>query len=657
MCTGQKYGDASGDVRQIGRRSVMRGRETNAKLSHGVVKWIMLAMGCLVSAVVSRYLRIEPQSLVLVISLCVFIPNSLWFAEHLDHLWREPKICILALLFAGVFALAVVLGFHLVLYSDVLDQYGHAHYVTSYSKIDVFAFVVMTFGGFVLAVRLFLRAAYLKKDSVDRVALCLDEVRARGVALAAVAIFVMWLPYLLSYWPGFIFGDSLSTLRQAIGASAWGNHHPVAYTAIVALCIKIANFLGFGNSVGCALYTSGQMVLMAASLSYCANWIKVRFGLSAPWVVGLSAIFGLTPYFATLSISMWKDPLFSSSVVVVSLLLFDYALKKGMVGKAWTLAYGLSLVLVLFMRSNGLAIAALTALALFVFALVARKRGAKIGGTICVALLTIALSICQMVVTGPVYASLGIQPAEPIESRGLLMNQMARVVALDGEASEEELAYLNELTPIDSYKTSYDPIIVDGIKWNGTFDNSALDERFIPTWISLGLKNPQLYLESWELQTCGYWAINVPAVNMMDRNISAGVDRNTDSSRVDQLEKVGVHARNILGSSQWREVFPSDDWSVPVSWINWLVLLLLVCLALSGQGELLIGFVPTTGLALSLLVASPLWYWPRYGAAEQMLLPLYIAFFYALVFRRNNYSPAADRGADLVKMGVGEVSL
>lgn len=44
-----------------------------------------------------------------------------------------------------------------------------------------------------------------------------------------------------------------------------------------------------------------------------------------------------------------------------------------------------------------------------------------------------------------------------------------------------------------------------------------------------------------------------------------------------------------------------------------------------GRGKWVLFLVPSLALVGTLVVVSPIWYWPRYGAALQFLIPLYIA--------------------------------
>ena len=47
-------------------------------------------------------------------------------------------------------------------------------------------------------------------------------------------------------------------------------------------------------------------------------------------------------------------------------------------------------------------------------------------------------------------------------------------------------------------------------------------------WISMGIENPIVYFESWELQTFGYWTINHPLVLLHNGNINGGAPPNAE---------------------------------------------------------------------------------------------------------------------------------
>lgn len=157
------------------------------------------------------------------------------------------------------------------------------------------------------------------------------------------------------------------------------------------------------------------------------------------------------------------------------------------------------------------------------------------------------------------------------------------------------------------------------------------------------VRNPVVCFEAWELQTCGFWAVNLPEANGYDRNLAGGVPRNTVTGYEDSVSALNIELENKLQSDKFYKLFPQDEWSIPLGLIHWALLFLAMCLVLLNRGKWLLSLAPSLGLALTLVVASPIWYWPRYGAAVQFLIPFYVAVLVLLV--QTKMSTRSDSGA------------
>lgn len=294
---------------------------------------------------------------------------------------------------------------------------------------------------------------------------------------------------MLIYWPGFIFGDTLSSLAQATGIAPYSNHHPFLYTMFIKACLKIGNILGIGNTGGCVLYCLVQMGFMAYAFAYLSRWITTRCSLKNYWVLIVVLIFSLSPYIATYSIAMWKDPFFSTALVLTTVLLMDFVLSKGTIlktSKSWLPCLAILLLIVMFSRNNGIYVVVCTEIILLFYWLVTRKKfghsfthiGKLTGSIAC------TLALC-LVVTGPVYRALDVASSPKVESVGILLNQMARVAALDGDMTESDREYLDSIVPLDEYKTLYSPTCTDNLKWSASFNSTALEDDFFGHWLSL----------------------------------------------------------------------------------------------------------------------------------------------------------------------------
>ena len=270
---------------------------------------------------------------------------------------------------------------------------------------------------------------------------------------------------------------------------------------------------------------------------------------------------------------------------------------------------------------------ALLALGLFVLTVATRRRAGSASNAagLCRALgSTVGILVAFAIATGPGYALLGIEQGSRAESLGIFLNQMARVAASDGNMSDLDREYMDRLLPLELYRQTYTPCCTDNLKWDKRFDRRVLEKGFLSRWLSMGLRNPKLYIESWVLQTYANWTVNCPEINSHIKNITYNLPRNSpeaypewrykDIVPVDLLKPMGV-----------RKHLTIDEWSVPIGWVFWLLIYSCVALWIRRRPSWTVALLPSLGLIGTLLVAIPFVYWPRYGALLQFLLPFYLA--------------------------------
>lgn len=592
----------------------------NLACGHKALVLLALLVTGVSATVFAAYLNWEPEPLVRV-ALFALLTLAMGFRLGHRECLRKGTAALFALI-ALLFAASMIYGENIVAlntYSGTVDE----AYIEPFGLWDALAFVVIAFATYALESAGFLLLTKGVSGKRGPTRLSLDRVSAHHVLLLAALLFVLWLPYLLTYWPGFIFSDSLASLDQARGFTPLANHHPVAYTLLVKACLGLANLLGFSNTTGAAVYSLFQMTFMAGCFAFGSCWVatRTRARLVAPVLVILC---GVTPYVATYSIALWKDPLFSASLAALSLLLCDLVLydQAGrQVGKGWYVAYAALLVTMTFVRNNGFYVTMLIVASLAVILLVSLRRGGRERARALIPSLvaTGVIAAVYLVVTGPVYQAMGVVPSEKVESLGIPLNQMARVVALDGDMSDSDCAYMDELLPLEEYRSKYRPCCTDLLKWDANFNGAALDEGFFSHWLSMLVRNPHAYFDAWVMQTFGFWTVNQTNALGYSSNIASGMPKDTPTH--------GIYPSNKLGTPTARELFPANEWSLPAGILFWAVVYLSACLLASGAPRLLLGLVPSWGLVATLLIASPIWYWPRYAFALQCLVPFYLMLF------------------------------
>ncbi len=420
-----------------------------------------------------------------------------------------------------------------------------------------------------------------------------------------------------------------------MGGAALSNHHPVVYTLFIKACIRCAQLIGLDITWGLGLYSVCQMSFMAICFGYMASWLTVRSGRSARFGWLLAVCAGISLNLGGYSVAMWKDPMFSAALMMLAPMLFDLAcLDRNCITARWIALFAFVSMVSVFLRSNGLYVVALLAVVLIALSIFRRLRGGasvgrhaaqnvskkKPGFAVPIIVLVIVLA-AHSVVTGPIYGAMGMYPTPKVESVGVPLNQMARVAALDGAMSDADREFMDSMLCLELYPTTYSPTCTDKLKWSGEFHGEQVGSgEFWSHWISMLIRNPRIYFEAWELQTCGFWTVNVPAVVSYDESIGGGMPRNFG----DELQAGwGINAQNLFGTRAAYKLFPYNVWSVPVGIILWTLLYLALAFILMGRKRLLLPLIPSLGLLGTLLIASPIWYWARYGAAVQFLLPFY----------------------------------
>lgn len=62
---------------------------------------------------------------------------------------------------------------------------------------------------------------------------------------------------------------------------------------------------------------------MAYGISYMACWIETKFKVNQAIGIIIVIVYGFSSYIGQLSIAMWKDPIFSVTVMLLSIVIYD----------------------------------------------------------------------------------------------------------------------------------------------------------------------------------------------------------------------------------------------------------------------------------------------------------------------------------------------
>ena len=578
-------------------------------MSYGrIAVWGLVCIGVFI---VSRYARVNQEAGFRIIALPLV--SYIYYKTYSVRIGKRAAGSL------GVFSLllglATVLGYHIhveSVYNGLIDT----SYIISFTFLDVISLLFISLVVFVVSKGLYIVVSGGKLRKFFFSEGRTDQIRIKHVLLVALFLMVPYVFYLMIYYPGFVFADSLASVDQAVGIVPLNNHHPILYTLFLKVCFGVSHVIGRGNTFGIAIYSIVQSCYMSLCLSYFINWLHARFSLRWFCCALLMVFFGWTPYVATYSVAVWKDPVFVLSLLCVSLINYDLCIFNSKFSYKKLIGLLLFALLAIFSRNNGIYVIAFTEF-IWIIVWIIKKRTSDRK----VACGLLAVLIVSYVITGPVYDHFNLNE-EKVESVGVFLQQMARTATYEENLDAQDQEYMDRLLEGGTYQDTYHPGCVDLLKWNEHFHSEVLEEDFFAHWLSMGRQYPKRYFEAWEFASAGTWAPNL-SIWEQRFNILGGMPINIVENHVKHAESVGIYNYNLLRSDVWRNIFAANEWSAPASWIHWFLLFVIIVIVLNNKKRYLPALAPSVGVIITLLIASPIMYWSRYYLLEQLLFPMY----------------------------------
>lgn len=330
-------------------------------------------------------------------------------------------------------------------------------------------------------------------------------------------IFIAWIPCLLSEYPGILAYDSPQQFLEGVILNVWNNHHPILHTMFFSFLCKLSYNLSQGYEIGVAMYSVIQMLVLSYGFAGLCDLLR-RKKVPMIIVIAVAACFGLLPSNSLLAVNMTKDVFFTAFFVLFMISVYnimfdpeafwakrsDKVLRESSHPAKFRLQDFCSIlrfVLITFLmcasRHQGIYIAAVTMPFLLIF-----SKGFRI--KIFAAFSTILL--IWWIYTGPVFSALGVEQSGVQEMLSVPIQGLSRtLVYQSGKLTESEKERIEAYIP--NYK-NYTPRLSDMVK--STFNNELFNEspyEFFKLWLSVGIKSPQTYIDSFFVNTDGYWNI------------------------------------------------------------------------------------------------------------------------------------------------------
>ena len=174
---------------------------------------------------------------------------------------------------------------------------------------------------------------------------------------------------------------------------------------------------------------------------------------------------------------------------------------------------------------------------------------------------------------------------------------------------------LNEIMPLEEWKAKYDPVVADTIKFTPGFNKTIFEEKsdaFLKEYLHLVAKNPVKALKAYLLATLGFWDISESSPTAYISNFHFG---NADYFMSDYFDY-------YFHFSFAKVVEPKKYISGAI--MVWLLLFTLFeCLSKKNYKGL-IPLVPTLGIWMTIMLATPIANSFRYVYALFLCIPLYL---------------------------------
>ena len=427
------------------------------------------------------------------------------------------------------------------------------------------------------------------------------------------AVFIIDILFLfLVVYPGTLTIDSISQITQ-IENGSYSDNHPYWHTQMVRFWYLIGKKIFGTVEGGVILFLIFQIIIMALCFGYSILTIS-EMGANKKAIMAAMALYIIAPYNISYSSSLWKDVLFSHMVLLVCTSLIRLTKNiGGLKGADYFLliigCFGTALL-----RHNGF-------YALFVFPvfclLLLKKKGLIIAIIIAGVVFSSTILQHQLLEKGT------IEPGEKTESLAIPIQQIARVVAYDGELTTEQINMIDKVIDHNEILTLYNPHIVDSVKFR--LDMVYLEEHlndFFYLWMDVGKNNPDIYIRAWIEETKGYWNAGYQYW-VWTKGLSYPEDVGKELGLKSTVTNT-LHSRVLW---EYWNFFLSDypvDIFLGIGIHVWIVVLLGIYSALHGNKETTIIVILDTLIIGTLLVASPVYSEFRYAYCIFTTFPLIV---------------------------------
>ncbi|MDD2435552.1 MAG: DUF6020 family protein [Bacilli bacterium] len=440
-----------------------------------------------------------------------------------------------------------------------------------------------------------------------------------------IIMLICWLPYIIAFYPAILSPDPSNQIKQFFGLETHyiesvniidedvliTNHHPVLHTILLGSSLKIGRVLGSDN-FGLFIYSMIQISILVSALAFTINYTKkLKTPYWVRWVILI--IYSLAPVFPFYAMSAVKDVIFTSLIILYTILLFELIDNKEKINTKKMIRYILLILLIMLFRNNGIYVIILS----FPFFFFITKQNRFQLGLILVTPILLYQGYSNILLP-----AFGITPGSIREALSIPFQQTARYVKYDNRLTEEETKVIDKLLDYDTLAERYNPVLSDPVKnqFNPDYNKEDLSKYF-RVWFNGLKKHPDLYLEATIHNTYGYFYPNTSKWYIYYKY----------DSRLQETGLFDYHYNDLSGQRKVLSLFgiaypyiPIIGMMVNIGFGSWVIMMMSAFLITLKKYKYLIVLLPSLSLLL-ICIASPANTYFRYAMPYIFSIPILLA--------------------------------
>jgi hypothetical protein len=292
---------------------------------------------------------------------------------------------------------------------------------------------------------------------------------------------VVWLGYLLAFWPGILTEDSVEQWTDMTSGVIRGYHSPLE-TVIHWLLTR--------------LWLSPAMVVLAQIAALSAAYAMVASEAAArrapQWLLAATTLLmAALPANGFLVVTLWKDVPYSIALLWVLALTLRLARSGGRFeGRVGMAAFALALTAAATFRHNGLPTVALFVALLVWTAPTPRRPMWQLAGLTLAGVLAVQAGLFRLV---------GVRPYHPAFSDQTILHQVAAAMRPGTAYTHDDFAALGRIMPIANWSSDYRcqsviPTLVSVLAHSPDAEYAALRPSLRTAWWHALTKSPRVIL-------------------------------------------------------------------------------------------------------------------------------------------------------------------